>query len=324
MGTLTSEPFVDTRNSCTADFAVALMLGRRAFDGHYPDYKASEDSQNPEDPYADVVAHEDFLEFLDTSIFEILAEERDTIALEKEDAIDAKADIAKDGKRDKKSRIEALQQTIDACNRKLVESTNTEVLARKYLRDIADELANKVNPMLREDTTQTHGVHITLASLERWIDKAYPKEFRSALKQGLAPPVAATPVGEVPYDLKEDQLDAKGRMNKQGRDSLYLTLGVLIHRYFELTKEVSCLLASQPGNTANPSSTNLPNIWHAQQCLNNDGSVIDLAFAKELSRDSKPYGRSDPVRGQGFEAILGRVEEAMEIRAIKIDKRPQT
>ena len=327
MGTLNSEPFIDTRNSCTADFAVALMLGRRAFDGYYPDYKASEASKNPRNPNGDVVAHEYFLEFLDTSIFEILAEERDTVEMEKEDAIDAKAEIAKDGKRNKEQRIEGLQRTIDACNLKLVESANTEVLARKYLRAIADELANKVNPLLREDTTATqkHGgvVHITLASLERWIDKAYPKEFRSALKQGLAPPATATPVVEVPYDLNDDQLDKRGRMNKQGRDSVYLTLGVLIQRYFELAKEASRLSESQPGAAAKPSSTYLPNIWHAQQCLNNDGSVIDLAFAKELSRNSKPYGKIDPVRGQKNEAILGRVEEAMKIRAIKIDNAPQ-
>ena len=327
MGTLNSEPFIDTRNSCTADFAVALMLGRRAFDGYYPDYKASEASKNPRNPNGDVVAHEYFLEFLDTSIFEILAEERDTVEMEKEDAIDAKAEIAKDGKRNKEQRIEGLQRTIDACNVKLVESANTEVLARKYLRAIADELANKVNPLLREDTTATqkHGgvVHITLASLERWIDKAYPKEFRSALKQGLAPPVAAAPVVEVPYDPKDDQLDEKGRMNKRGRDSLYLTVGVLIDLYFNLAKEALILVDSLPKKPVqivdNVHVEPHPHTKSAGAIVGKKGSLVNLQLAFLIEKAAKKCAdKKIVVSGQASERLLNRIEEALQTKTRKL------
>jgi hypothetical protein len=334
------EPFVDRSTSCTTDFAVALMLGRRNFDGAYPTYKVEED---PINPMGYEVAHDRFLDFLDTSVFEILEGEQLDIEMKKQLAIEAKADIKADGQGDKEQRISPLQKTIDECRQQLVENEKAVSLARKYLRDIDDELADKVNSALREDTTATQKnggvIYITLASLDRWFDTALPKGFRRTLKYGAASnvkamaeakPAADTEVAhlakvaaeaEEHYDIKDDQCNGKGQMNKKGRESLYLTVGILINLYFDLAKEASILVDSLPKNPL----TKIDNLYvEAYPHIKNAGAIIKkgsltnskLAFL--IQKTAKEYSDRNTVSGQRTEVILNRIEEALETKERKL------
>ena len=307
------DPFFDQSTSCTADFAVALMLGRRNFDGYYPNYQVEED---PDDPYGAEAAYEHFLEWLDTSIFQILEDEALAIEMKKEEAIEAKGDIKADALGDKQQRIAPVQQIIDDCKQKLAENMDTVFLARKYLRDIDDELANKVNPLLREDTaaTQRRGgvICITLASLERWIEKSFPKDFLSTRK------FVATPVVAALYDPEDDQCNEKGLMNRRGRASLHMTLGVLVDMYTKLAKEASDRLDKGTDSTASAFKLASPNISQAIGCFHKDGSTNDLGLANLIAANAKPYGKSAPVLGQASERVLDRIEEAELVRVKKL------
>ena len=215
------EYFDDRRTSCSRDFAVGLLLGRRRFDGRY---------SSPNPALAPEESFELLLELLDCSIFEELDDDLIDIEAELDDAKDAlstqKGTVKKSAKGAKRAKsqvvsvalpteTEVLQQKIDDYKRKRLECENTIALARKYLRQIDDALADKVNPILREDdeATSKHGgdKHITLTSLELWIDKTFPKGFRSDLERG------ASPVIEDPYDPADDQCDVNGLMNRRGQ-----------------------------------------------------------------------------------------------------------
>lgn len=225
------DPFFDPNTSCTMEFAVALMLGRRRFDGYYPHYQVEED---PNDPYSFEVAYDHFLEWLDTSIIQILEDEALEIGMIKDDAIDAKADIKADDQGEKEQRIAPVQQIIDDCKQRLVENHNTVLLARKYLRDIDDELANTQDPMLRLDqelTKKTGYPRITIASLERWFKKTYPAATANTSSTPPAPPAPpATPA--LPA---ESLLDIEGGMSLTSTKSFLVTFGILLEAFLERT-----------------------------------------------------------------------------------------
>lgn len=272
-----SEKFTDQRTSCTRDFAVALLLGRRYFDQVYPNHNPLGD---PEE------AHEQFMEWLDTSVFEEISDDLLGIAAELEDA-----------------KAEGDQKKIDACKAKLMACENTEAQARRYLRDIDDELANQVEPQLRVDQAATEllgQTQITLASLERWAEKKYGKGILKAL------PVGGTSEIEEPCDSESNQRDDKGPVTAKGLDSLYLTFGILIHRFVDLAKEANAV--TKPG----------PNASAAKECFHPDGSINKSGLAKLIRANAKVIGSRGLATGQGVEAILNRLEAALKVRAQKL------
>ena len=169
------DPFEDKRRSCPVDFAVALILGRRRFDGKYLEYKVKappyipataqpkrkaarrlkKNSKNsPKTTSLDSInpnyieeAYEYFLEWLDQPILQILQEEGDDIRMSMDAAIETKADIRAAFPGDKDFAIYFMQHIIDDCKTMLLEHNETAELARKYLRQIDDELANNVDPV---------------------------------------------------------------------------------------------------------------------------------------------------------------------------------
>lgn len=321
------EYFDDRRTSCSRDFAVGLLLGRRRFDGKYP---------NPNPALAPDESFELLLDLLDRSIFEELDDDLIDIEAELEDAKDAFAAHQGTAKKSAKSaksakakpasvalpqEAESLKQKIDDCKRERLECESMIALAGKYLRQIDDALADKVKPMLREDTEATlrHGgdKHITFTSLELWIDKTFPKGFRSDLERGASPGI------EDPYDPADDQCNENKMMNERGRDSLYLTLGVLIHLYTELAKEASVLVDSQPKKTRangviNDYKNPYPHTNAAKKCVDANGDLINLQLAKHLETWSTLYQRRTAIRGQAWEMQLNRIEEALRKRAKKL------
>lgn len=313
------EYFDDRRTSCSIDFAVGLLLGKRRFDGHY---------RNPNPALAPDEAFELLLELLDRSIFEELDDDLCDIENELEDAKDAVAahqGIVNKNTKGKRSKsvsaaltqeAQSLQQKVDDCKQKRVECKNASALATRYLRQICDALANKVDPILREDTqaTLTHGggQYVTLTSLESWIDKTFPKGFREELERG------ASPVIEELYDPAEDQRNEKGQLTKKGLDSLYLSFGILMNLYTELANEASVALESQPNQTEKELKATAPNTMIARDCLHKDGSLNFSTFSKFMQWRATKYGRHSPIHGQGWERIKDRLEASEKMQHTKL------
>lgn len=298
------DPFFDNSTSCTADFAVALILGRRNFNGFYPQYKVEGDSSDLD---AIDVAYEHFLEWLDTSIFEILGEEALGIEAEKDDAIEVKVAINADDQGDKQRRVALVQKTIDDCKRRLDESKDTLFLARSYLRDIHDELANKVNPLLREDTaaTQRRGgeVCITIASLERWLAQKY---------QNVLPTQTASPL--VPTEPSEPLLDKKGGMSATKTKGFLATFGLLLEAFVDCKGPQFKLNSGTELNlqeiAKHLSERSLPSARKDHYLAKQSVSVIEDRI--KVTRQTKMSAVSE---GQVFEVIEASTKELNEARA---------
>lgn len=322
------EFFDDRRTSCSRDFAVGLLLGRRRFDGHY---------RNPNPALDPGKSFELLLDLLDRSIFEELDDELIDIEAELEDAKDAFAahqgTVKKSAKSAKSAKskpastalpqeAESLKQEIDDWKRKRLECESTIALARDYLRRIDDALADKVNPILRADAeaTSKHGgdKHITFTSLELWIDKTFPKGFRQKLESG------ASPVIEDPYDPADDQCSVKGLMNRKGRESLYLTFGALMHLYVELAKEASILLDMLPKPQLNDGRVtdhkkSYPNAMAAEKCFGKkDGKLVQTELALLIESKAVTVGTNKIVDGQEKQMQIKRIQEALRTRKQKL------
>lgn len=198
---------IDQGTSCTADQAVALLLGRRSWDPIYHD-------KNPDADPTEV--HEQFMEWLDVSIFEDLMEERDGLLMELDDALEGK----NAGK-------------ITACRERIVKCDDTIRRAKMILCDIDDELAKGAESRLRKNqaaTDKSGQVNLTLSSLKEWA------EDRNYLATAIeVSPVQDAPPAQNDPEIDEPLLNSKGGMTAKSTRSFLATFAVLLEQFVERT-----------------------------------------------------------------------------------------
>ena len=202
---------IDQRTSCTTDQAVALLLGRRSWDPIYRD-------QNPDADPEEV--HEQFMEWLDISIFEDLTEERDDILSALDDALG-----------DEENKRDEVQVTL--CRERIVQCDDTIRRAKLILCDIDDELAKGAGSRLIKDpvaVVKTGQVHITLASLKRW---AEGRDYLS-LPLNATQAQSASPA-RLGTEIDEPLLDPEGGMSPTSARSFLVTFAVLLDEYVKAT-----------------------------------------------------------------------------------------
>lgn len=198
---------IDQRTSCTKDEAAAILLGRRSWD---PIYKDS----NPEDDPEEV--HDQFMAWLDISIFDALTEERDDILSALDDA------LGDDENTRDETQVTLCRERIDQCD-------NTIRRAKLILCDIDDEIAKGANSKLRQDSaqTQTSGrTHITLSSLKAW---AVGQDYLS--KPLDVSPAQPEPPARIGTEVDEPLLDKKGWMRPKSASSFLVTFAVLLEQF---------------------------------------------------------------------------------------------
>lgn len=202
---------IDSRTSCSRDEAAAILLGRRTYDPIYPDSNPGGDT---------VKIYEKFMEWLDISIFEVLSEERDDIALDLDDAIDIKN-----------------QQKIDECRYKIMKCDDTIRRAKLILCDIDDELAKGTQSRLRIDqlqTKQSGKIHITFTSLKAWSSEStYSTQDVEAAKAQPSMPDQRVAGQEEPL------LNSKGGMSPTMANSFLVTFALLLEAFMLKTGNVN-------------------------------------------------------------------------------------
>lgn len=202
---------IDQRTSCTTDQAAALLLKRRSWDPIYRD-------QNPDaDPE---VVHEQFMEWLDISIFEELMEERDGLLMALDDALG-----------DEENQRDEAQVTL--CKERIVQCDDTIRRAHLILCDIDDELAKGTESKLIKDPVATERsgcVHLTRSSLKQWADgKNYLSLPLDATQAQNASPA------RLDTEIDEPLLDPEGGMSPTSARSFLVTFAVLLDEYVKAT-----------------------------------------------------------------------------------------
>ncbi len=211
---------IDPRTSCSRDEATAILLGRRFYDPIYPDH-------NPEGDPTEV--QEQFMEWLDLSVFEQLIDERDRILMELDNATKAKD-----------------KERIAACDARIVGCDETIRRAKLILCDIDDELAKGQESALRIDhnaSEEAGQVQITLSSLKAW---SVGRDYQSvAVDASLVQPA---PPAQDNVEEDEPLLNAKGGMSPTSARSFLVTFAVLLEQY---QKTLSPLRKSDTGSGIN-------------------------------------------------------------------------
>ncbi len=194
---------IDPRTSCSRDEATAILLGRRFYDPIYPDH-------NPEGDPTEV--QEQFMEWLDLSVFEQLIDERDRILMELDNATEA-----------------GDTEGIAACEARIVGCDETIRRAKLILCDMDDELAKGGQSKLRVDqalSVEVGQVKITLSSLKAW---AEDRDYKSvAVDASLVQPA---PPAQDNVEKDEPLLNAKGGMGAASTRSFMVTFAVLLEQY---------------------------------------------------------------------------------------------
>jgi hypothetical protein len=198
---------VDPRTSCTKDEAAAILLGLRSLDPIY---------QNP-NPQADPdEVREQFMDWLNTSIFEVLIEERDGF---QSDLVDAQEENNPD--------------EIAACKERIVHCDDTIRRAKLILCDIDHELEKGNRSTLKKDkaaSEESGQVHITLTSLKAW----------AAGRDYLLKPLNVTQAQAVPAIPSSDEsdeplLNSEGGMNQRNAKGFLITFAVLLEQFVART-----------------------------------------------------------------------------------------
>lgn len=200
---------IDQRTSCTTDQATAILLGRRSWDPIYHD-------QNPDADPEEV--HEQFMEWLDISIFEDLMDERDGYLIALDDALG-----------DEENKRNEVQVAL--CRERIVQCDDTIRRAKLILCDIDDELAKGAQSRLRKNqaaTDKSGQVHLTLSSLKEWAkDQNY---LAMAIEVS---PVQIAPPARNGSEIDEPLLNSKGAMTAKSASSFLITFRVLLEAFLE-------------------------------------------------------------------------------------------
>jgi hypothetical protein len=203
MTTYYRDILIDTRTSCSRDEAVAVMLGRRSFDPIYQNL-------NPQEDPVDV--HEQFMGWLNISLFDELIDERDGVLMDLDDAIEDES-----------------KENVEACRQRILRCDDTIRHAKLILCDIDDELAKGALSRLRIDQEATKGkgqTYITLSSLRLW-QKDQGHNF-SAIE---ASPAQDAPAARHSAESDEPLLNAKGGMTRATTRSFLVTFAVLLEEF---------------------------------------------------------------------------------------------
>lgn len=210
---------IDQRTSCTRDEAAAILLGRRTFDPIYQDLNYDAD---PEE------VHQEFMDWLNLSIFSDLIDERESIQIELDDALEEE---------DKKK--------IDAAKFRIMQCDTTIRKAKQALCDIDDELAKGSDSQLRLDKVATEKFNkpcITLSSLKAWADSR-PKPNENNLASHIQPvPPENKSLPEGPL------LDAKGCMSAPTANRFLVTFALLREAFLAIADRK---FKSESGNAMN-------------------------------------------------------------------------
>lgn len=202
---------IDQQTSWTINQAVALLLGRRSWDPIYRD-------QNPDADPEEV--REQFMEWLDISIFEDLTEERDDILSALDDALG-----------DEENKRDEVQVTL--CRERIVQCDDTIRRAKLILCDIDDELAKGAQSRLIKDPVaaeKTGQVRLTLSSLKQW---ASGRDY-------LTMPLDATQTqnaspAHLGTEIDEPLVDPEGGMSAKSAKSFLITFAVLLEQFVART-----------------------------------------------------------------------------------------
>lgn len=270
---------IDPRTSCTRDGAVAILLGRSSFDPIY-------ENHNPQDD--PVKVREQFMEWLDLSIFTELVDERDGLLSKLEDAREGNNTGNNTGE-------------ITACRARIVQCDNTIQRAKLILCDIDDELAKGALSKLRLDSVireTSSEVHITLSSLKNW---AKDRDYQTMSLE--ASPTQAAPESRNSPESDEPLLDPDGGMSATAARSFLVTFAVLLEEF---------VLATGKKFIAE----------------NGTGIVEERIAKHLSSKSSSGTGSRSFLYGQGVSVIETRVKSviseasnaAVKIRARKIKK----
>lgn len=198
---------IDQRTSCTRDEGTAILLGRRSLDPIYRDFNPGGDPDE---------VHEQFMEWLDISIFGELVDERDGLLSELDDVLE-----------------ENSKDKIDACRERIVRFDETIRRAKLILCDIDDELAKGTASQLRKDqaaTEKSGHTHITLSSLSAW---AKTRDYSTAAVE--PSPTQDAPSARNGPGSEEPLLNAKGGMTATATKGLLVTFAVLLEDYLKVT-----------------------------------------------------------------------------------------
>ncbi len=204
---------IDQRTSCTTDQATAILLGRRSWDPIYHD-------QNPDADPEEV--HEQFMEWLDISIFEDLMYERDGYLIALDDALG-----------DEENKRNEVQVAL--CRERIVQCDDTIRRAKLILCDIDDELAKGAQSRLRRDnvaTDKSGQVHLTLSSLKEW---AKGRDYTAMAIE--VSPVQIAPPALNGSEIDEPLLNSKGGMTAKSARSFLVTFAVLLEQFVVVTKK---------------------------------------------------------------------------------------
>jgi hypothetical protein len=221
------------------------------------------------------------LEGEEVTILDALADARDSALCDLEDA-----------------REEKDQPKIDECKRRVVKYDELMRRAHRYACDLDDELAKESGSKLRVDqqvTKSTGQLHIYLTSLDEWSQGKYAVTLLDALKAGSLDQEATN-------DL-DDARSEKGGLSRTKANSLHMTFALLIECFVEKNSGL------QLGTGDAPEVKSVGNRFGTGDAPN----VSNLA--EHLSKKAKKYGRLLRVSGQGEEAIKGRIEEALKVKA---------
>lgn len=212
--------YIDPRTSCTKDEAIAKLLGWMQGDIRHRHIEMT-----LEGVPAESLMH---MPCFEGSIWDFLTAQRQDAQFALQMSLDDNTEF----------------QTIDRLVEKISDLKETIIKAKKYQREIDDELAKGSESALKIDEFQsgsTGGTHISIKTLDQWAIQKYGISVLDFSKStfletdiggtqitdvSVPGPVSSAPLSVVEDDVNES--DVEGELSKTVAKNLYITFSLLL------------------------------------------------------------------------------------------------